>query len=306
MTRRTLLGSIAATAMLEAAPGALVNFVFGTYGMKSLPIAEAFRQVAAIGYDGVQLCVIPGWNTDPAVLPARERKQLRALIRDLNLCVPALLESLPLVGTPEKRAYNLERLKRVAELAHAIEPTNPPVLDTVLGLKSADWDKARPRMVDELRDWATVAEESKMTIAVKPHAGHALNNAERTLALLREVDSPHIRIVYDYSHFFVEGFQLEPSLRQLQSKIALVSVKDAKGTPEKHEYLLPGEGTTDYREYFHVLSGIGYRGAIGVEVSSMIHRKPGYEPVPIARLCYERLAPVFTESGLQRTRERVA
>jgi len=38
-----------------------------------------------------------------------------------------------------------------------------------------------------------------------------------------------------------------------------------------------------------------------VEVSSMIHQKPGYDPIAVARLCYQRLAPAFETAGLPRT-----
>ena len=37
----------------------------------------------------------------------------------------------------------------------------------------------------------------------------------------------------------------------------------------------------------------------------MIHSKPGYEPVPTARLCYERLAPLMAKANVKRPR-RVA
>ena len=306
MTRRGFIGTLAAASAAQAAPKALVNFVFGTYGMKSLGTEETINQVAAIGYDGVQICVMPGWSTDPAKLSSAGRKALKQILQEKKLCFPAMLESLPLVGTPEKRAYNLERLKLVAQFAQEMDSANPPLVDTILGLKTSDWDNVRPRMADELREWAKIAEDAKMTIGVKPHAAHALNNAERTLALLKDVGSPRIRAIYDYSHFYVEGFPLEGSLRQLLPKVAFVSVKDASGTPEKHDYLLPGDGKTDYPQYFRLLSDIGYRGAIGVEVSAMIHRKPGYEPIPTAKLCYDRLAPVFEKAGLRRTRTRVA
>jgi inosose dehydratase len=303
LSRRQLLGSaLAATAFAKAAR-AEVNFVFGTYGMKALSAAEAIKTSASIGYDGVQLCLMPGFSTDPSALTAGDRKQIRTMLKDANLALPAVLESLPL--SANKRTANLERLKKIAEFAHDLDPKNPPALDTILGLKTAEWDQARPRMADELREWARIAEDAKMTVGVKPHAAHALNNAERTIALVKDVGSPRIRVIYDYSHFYVEGFQLEQSFRELQPYINFVSVKDSSGTPEKHDYLLPGDGKTNYDEYFKMLNKLGYRGGVGVEVSAMIHRKPGYEAIPTAKLCYERLAPIFEKAGLKRTHTRV-
>ena len=73
----------------------------------------------------------------------------------------------------------------------------------------------------------------------------------------------------------------------------LIVVKDSTGTSEKHAFLLPGDGKTDYLAYFRLLKELGYRGAVAVEVSGMLHRKPGYQPIATAQLCYARLAPLL-------------
>ncbi len=118
--------------------------------------------------------------------------------------------------------------------------------------------------------------------------------------LIQAVGSPRIRIVYDYSHFYVEGYPLEESLRQLIAYAPLIVVKDSEGTSEKHTYLLPGDGKTDYAAYFRLLGTLGYSGFVNVEISAHVHRLPGYQPVPTAKLCYERLAPLMAQAGLVR------
>ena len=206
----------------------------------------------------------------------------------------------PLLGSPEKRAANLERLKQAAQLASDLSPSKPPVLDTVLGSETSAWESVKGRMVDELKDWMKVCERAKFVVCFKPHAGHAVHNPERALWLIQEVGSPNLRVVYDYSHFYVEGLPLASTLKQLLPVSPFISVKDSMGTSARYEFLLPGEGKTDYVEYFKLLEELGYRGFVSVEVSAMIFRKPGYEPVPTVRLCYERLAPAFAKAGLRR------
>jgi sugar phosphate isomerase/epimerase len=83
-----------------------------------------------------------------------------------------------------------------------------------------------------------------------------------------------------------------------------VVVKDSQGTPEKHAYLLPGDGRTDYLAYFRLLLELNYSGFVAVEVSGMIHRKPDYQPVPTAALCYSRLAPLMDRAGVHRPRRK--
>jgi sugar phosphate isomerase/epimerase len=302
INRRTFVKS-AAAAMLNSQPAA-VGFATGTYGMKSVPTREALSTLAGIGYDGVELCLIPGWPTDPSKLSGGDRADLRRMLAGNGLALPAFLESLPMIGTPEKRAYNLERLKLAAGLAQELSASTPPCIDTVLGLKTADWDGAKERMAGELNDWAKVAESSGVTVAIKPHAGQALNTPAKALWLLKQTGGSRIRLVYDYSHMSLEGFPLEKSLRELLPETALVSVKDAKGTAAHPDFLLPGDGSTDYVAYFQLLNKLRYRGFVAVEVSSMIFNKPGYDPIAAARLCYQRLAPAYETAGLLRPARR--
>lgn len=283
-----------------------VGLAIGTYGMKDLATADALRLIKETGYDGVQLALMPGWPADPAKLSAEGRKTLRRQIEDSGLALPSLLESIPLTGTPDARSKNLDRLKRAVELGVELASNHPPYLDTILGRKTADWDKVKDAMVDELRAWMPVLEAGKTTLVFKPHIGHAVHSPERSLWLIQAVGSPRLRIVFDYSHFFVEGFPLEGSVRQLFAYSPFFVVKDSAGVPGKYEYLLPGDGQTDYLAYFRLLKQLGYSGFVNVEVSGHIQRKPDYQPVPTTKLCYTRLAPLMEQAGLVRppTRSR--
>jgi len=283
-----------------------IGLAFGSYGMKALTTEAALRAIARIGYDGVEPALMPGWPTDPAQMSAADRKTLRRLIGDLGLAVPAMLESLPLQGTPKSRAANLERLKRAVALGNELVPSSPPMVDTILGGKTADWERIKGRMVAELKDWAKVAEDGRTMVCFKPHAGDAVQSPDRALWLVREVGSPRIRVVYDYSHFSLAGLPLESSLKQLIGYAPFVVVKDSQGTPERHVYLLPGDGNTDYLAYFRLLKELMYGGFVAVEVSSLIHRKPDYQPVPTAELCYARLASLMDRAGIRRPGRNVA
>jgi sugar phosphate isomerase/epimerase len=289
MRRREFIGGLAASAAAAPRP---VGLAAGTYGMRALQIGAALDLAADIGYDGVQICLIPGWPTDPAKLSREGRAEIRTRLRDRHLALPALMDSLPLVA--EKREYNRTRVRLAAELAHDLSPERPPCLDTVLGLKTADWETVRGRMAEEVRGWAEIAESAKMTVAIKLHADQAMDTAEKALWMLEQVASPRIRLVYDYSHLYLAG------ARQLLPQTAYISVKDSRREDDRSQYLLPGDGGTDYVAYFRLLRDLGYGGFAGVEVSSQIHGKAGYDPVATSKLCYGRLAPAFQKAGLPR------
>ncbi len=304
LSRRELVQQFSLAA-LSGSPAVTIGLGFGTYGMRSMKTSDALRAIAAIGYDAVELALLPGWPAEATLLSPADRAEIRTMLRDLGLALPALLESLPLIGSAAKRAENLERIRQAAGLAHDLSASNPPVLDTILGLKTSDWEQVKGRMADELKDWAKVAEASDFTICFKPHADQAVHDPKRALWLIREVGSARIRVVYDYSHFYLEGLALADSLKELLPVAPFISVKDSTVSAGKHEYLLPGEGKTDYVEYLTLLKKLRYGGYICVEVSAQIHGKPGYEPLPTAKLCYERLAPAFIKAGVQRPGRRI-
>ena len=298
LSRRSLAGVLLAAARPLRSAEPTIGFGFGTYGMKTVPTEKALRAVAEIGYDGIELALMPGWPTAPALLSKADRRRLRAQAEDLQLAAPALLESLPLLRGRDEE--NLARLERACELAHDLSPARPPVVQTTLGGKTAEWDDVKHTMAEELGKWAEVGERTSTVVCFKPHAAHAVHDVGRTQWLHGQVGSDWLKVVYDYSHFYLEGLTLAESLLPLLPIIAYVQVKDSRGTPADHTYLLPGDGHTDYVELLRILKERGYEGFVNAEVSVHVHRQEGYEPIPTAALCYRRLAPLFEEVGIRR------
>lgn len=280
----------------------MIGLGFGTYGMKTLTVGDALKCCARIGYDAVELSLIAGWPSEASSLSSQDRQQIRKQLNQLNLSLPSLLESLPCLRTEQSHLGNLERLKRACQLGHDLSPDQPPVVQSIAGGKAASWEQDKQRMVDQLADWAEVGAANQTIICFKPHAAHAVHTPEQALWVHRQVANPSLKIVYDYSHYFLEGRKLTNTLRDLLPITAYVQVKDSRVISGKREYLLPGEGQTDYPELLTALRQSQYSGCVGVEVSSMIHQKPGYDPVQTAEACYKYLAPRFKQAGIERPR----
>ncbi|QEL14425.1 sugar phosphate isomerase/epimerase family protein [Limnoglobus roseus] len=266
---------------------------FSLYGMKSLPLADAIRACAAIGYDGVELALMPGYPSEPKQLSADARKELRKQLQDAKLGLHGLMENLAEPAADAVHRANLDRLKAAAELGHALSPGAPPVIETILGGKPADWEKVKDKLVERLQAWAAVAKDAKTVIAIKPHVGNALHTVEGTLWLLKQIDSPWLRLGFDFSHLKLEGVTLADAITSLVPHAAFIHLKDAKGTPAKFEFLLPGEGGIDYGDYARRLTAAKYAGPVVVEVSGQISNKPGYDPVAAAKASYANLAKAF-------------
>jgi sugar phosphate isomerase/epimerase len=286
------------TISAEETDNAAVTFGFSLYGMKDVAPADAFKILRRIGYDATELVCMPDWSTAPEKLSKSDRESLREHLNEVRLQLPALMENLPLLVSAEQRKTHLDRIKAAGELGHDLSPDEPPVIETIMGGKPADWPKVRNEMVDELGNWAKAAEECKTVVAVKPHVSGAVHAPEAADWLIRQVNSPWIRLAYDYSHYHVRQFDFQKSLDLLLPHTAFIHVKDNIGEDGKVQFALPGTGGIDYQTYFEAVKKSKYHGTVMVEVSSQLWRKPDYDPVKAAQTSFTNLQPVFQETGL--------
>jgi sugar phosphate isomerase/epimerase len=289
-SRREWLAASAA-ALLPAEPPIALGF--SLYGMKSLSLAEAIKACSAIGYDGVELALMPAYAAEPKLLSPDDRKTLRTQLADAKLKLHGLMENLAEPAADVDHRKNLDRLKAAAELGHALSPGSPPPIETILGGKPTDWDQVKDKLVVRLADWAKIAADAKTVIAVKPHVGNALHLPADAVWLMKQVNSPWLKLAYDFSHYQLRGLKMAETMDAILPHTAFIHVKDAKGSAEKFEFLLPGEHGADYAEYAKRLQAAKCRVPAVVEVSGMISSKPGYDPVKAAKQSYLNLMVAF-------------
>jgi len=305
-SRRTWLKRVvAASAVLPdwvataAEPATKLRLGFSLYGMKGVKLPEAIKTCADVGYDGVELVLMPDWPTEPKRLTGDDRKDLAKRLADAGLSVLSLMENLSEPAEDAVHRGNLERLKAAAELGQALSPKTVPVIETVLGGKPGQWEQVKERMAERLRDGAEVGAAAKTVIAIKPHVANALHTPDGARWLMKQVNSPWIKLGYDYSHLALRKLAMAETIKDLVPLSAFIHVKDSKGSAEKFEFLLPGDGDVDYVEYFKLLKGAGYQGPVVVEVSAQVSGKAGYDPVAAARRSYEKLAAAMKKAGVR-------
>jgi inosose dehydratase len=304
LSRRALLvagGCALATSLTAEEKPRRIGLGFSLYGMKSLPLDRAVRACAEIGYDCVELPVLPDWPADSARFTAAARKAFAKTLADEGVRLSAVMENLPLLA--DKMDENRDRLQRAAEIARDLATGNPPPVETVLGGRPGEWEQVKKKMVERLADWARVMADAKVVLAIKAHVGNACRTPEDLVWLLKQVDSPWIKAAYDYSHFQLQALDLAASLKSLLPQTVFIHVKDAQGQAGKFQFLLPGAATgtmqVDYSAYLRQLAAGDYRGDVVVEVSGQIHSQPGYDPLAAARQSYAPLARAFTAAGLR-------
>lgn len=272
---------------------------FTLYGMKALALDDALKTCAEIGYDNVELCLLDGYPTEAKKFGAGDRAKLKESLAARKIRVSGLMDNFSLLADEAKQAQQIERIEAAAELARDVGA--PALLETVLGGKPAEWEQVKEKMATSLRAWAEAATKAKMVIAIKAHIMSAVQNPERLLWLLEAVKSPAIQAAYDYSHFQLQNLGMEETMTALIPRTRFIHVKDGRMTADnKVEFLLPGEGTTDYGALFKKLHALGYHGDVVVEVSGMIFKKADYDPKAAAVKSFAALKSGLEKAGLVR------
>ena len=305
LTRRQVLQGLAAAAVTwplaaRAEGPESMTLSIGNYGMKSLKLEEAIDAIAGIGYDGTEFATMPEWDSTPANLSPERRAAIRQRLADKGLKLTALMENLPPSADDAQHKAGLERLRKVAELAHELVPARPPLIQTVLG--GGKWDEIKTRLRDRLADWVKLADETETVIAIKPHRGGGMSQPREAIWLFEQLGEPaRLRMVYDYSHYAYRDLSIDETVRDALPWTSHMAVKDAiqKGTQVVFD--LPGaSGSVNFARILKLFWDGGYRGDVCCEVSAQLSNQPGYDPLVAARKSYEAMARVFAAAKISR------
>ena len=217
---------------------------YSTWGMPTLPIDTALEHLAALGFDGVELTVIPGFSTELDTLDSAERKRIRQLLDRHGLDLPAVAAHQPMLSTEDDvHAENWRRLTASAGLCVDLAGTDGvPVLNTTLGSNPNEWNSQQNLILERVGALVDYCTSREVVLAIEPHVGDGLNSPERSLWLLEEINSAYLKLNFDISHFEVQGMSTAQVVQLLAPHSAHTHVKDQRGLVPDYEFLIPGEG----------------------------------------------------------------
>ncbi len=270
-----------------------------TWGMMNVPIHEAIPAVAKIGYQGIELAVTPGWPTDLDTLDTDRRQIIKMLLSDFNLALTAVAGHTSMTEIDEgKNSANLERLRRTIDLAAELaQPGEQAIVCSLIGGRDDEWDEKKDLIAERVYHLGEYAKSCQVILAVEPHCGTAFDLPEKATWLMEKVNHPAVRLNFDISHFDIRGISANDCVPQIAPLSVHTHVKDQRGIYPQHEFLTPGSGPFDFVNYLQLMHKAGFTGFIGMEVSVMVQRKPGYDPFIDAALGYYALHHAFNESG---------
>lgn len=275
---------------------------YSTWGMPTVPIDTAITHVSGLGFDGLELTIIPRFTTELSTLDSAERKRIATLLKQHNLALPAIAAHSSLLATdPDAHNENMWRLKGGVDLAIDLAQDDKiAAVNTTPGGKPEDWDTNKEFLVERVGELVEYGASRGVIIAMEPHIGAIIDTPEKVLELLELVNSPFLKVNFDISHFDIVGIPTEETVAALAPVSIHTHVKDQKGLAPDFEFLIPGEGPFDYVEYLKLMEAHGYDGFITAEVSFMVQARENYDPLAAATLSYQTLSKAFVEAGIDR------
>lgn len=217
--------------------------------------ADRIRAAAAHGLTAVEM-----WGWRDKDLDAIETALRETGVQLLSLIVDPQLD----ITDPANHAQYLEGVRESLVVARRL---NAPFLVAVAGneIHGVDRQVQHAAVVAALKDASAILDGSEVTILLEnlntkvDHVGTFLYSTRETLQIVREVDSPHLKMLLDAYHALVMDESLAVEIGGDIDRIGHVQVADAPG---RHE---PGTGTLDWGEQLRVLRQLGYTGYWGME-----------------------------------------
>ena len=281
---------------------------YTTWGMPTVPIDIAVDHIASLGFDGLELAVTPKLCTELSTLDAAERQRIRRLIGAAGIQLSSIAgHAAMLAEDPDEHARAVARLHGAVDLCVDLAIDGAiPVMTTTAGARPQDWEALQGRLVERLHALGEYAARRGVTIALEPHVGQIIERPEDVAWLIEQVALPNVRLNFDISHFNVLGRPMEATVAMLAPLAAHTHVKDERGLAPNHQFLIPGEGDCDYVAYLKAMQAAGYSGFVTVEVSVMVQRRPGYDPLAAATQSYQVVSKAFEAAGIVRGSGRQA
>jgi sugar phosphate isomerase/epimerase len=220
----------------------------------AVDLETALQHVEWAGYEFVELAAIAGMAEHIKI--GDDAQRIKHLLAQHNLTATAI----------EAATNDRERLAGIFKLASQI---GIGIVNIGSGGATGDEDSTKSS-INLMREFAQMAGDTGVKLAVKPHVGQAIYNAETGLRLMSEVSEAAIGLNFDPSHLARADENPAAVAPRWGDKIITSHFRDCPvrvpGPPGTPEQQIPGRGALDLPEILQSLQSIGYAGPINLEV----------------------------------------
>lgn len=217
---------------------------------KDLPFEQRLEKVAEAGYRSVELVdEFKNWSV-------AEFRKANARKQSLGITFDATAGVWKGLANPQEREAFLTDLQKLLPIAAQLECPALIVLsgDKVPGLSK---EQQHASCIEGLKRAADIADRQNVTLLLEnidpeENPKYYLTSVAEGFEILRAVDNPHVKFLYDFYHEQIaEGNLIE----KLEKNIELVGLVHIADVPGRHA---PGTGEINYANIFRKLAELKY------------------------------------------------
>jgi sugar phosphate isomerase/epimerase len=266
----------------------MIKLAFSTNAFKRYSLEDSIREIAKVGYSGVEiLCDIPH-----AYAPSFKDDQVRSLKKTLALSNMQISNlnafTLYAIGDTyhpswidDSRELRIEHTIECIRLAKRIgakhlstEPGGPVVAPPLPSSSQQQQEQQQYQdisrfekiFLDGLTRVTKMAEEEDIKVLIEPEPGLLIENSRQFKNFVTKIkNSKYIRLNFDIGHFYCVKEDPAKVVYELSDYIEHFHLADIAHT-RIHNHLIPGKGSIDFRSVFDAMDDIGYRGFVTVEL----------------------------------------
>jgi len=214
---------------------------------------DAMRLSKSLGFSAVEFWEGSGFPVD----------EYKAVLDETGLTLALMGGGRDLINTEARPAF-------IADVKTAIENAKKLGAKNIIGLAGQELAGVSRRaqydaMVEGLKEAAKLLEGTGITMCLEPlnvlvnHPGYFLYRSDEAFAITREVNSPHVKILFDVYHQQITEGNL---IANITENIDIIGHFHVAGNPGRGE---PYLGEINYKEVFKAADEAGYTGFAGLE-----------------------------------------
>ncbi len=236
-----------------------------------LPFLERIKRVGELGFPAIEFWHIDHHFDGQRVVPQeKDVAALKKTCQEAGVAVSdfVLSSAEGYIGgamvNPQDRDCYLDNLRKLIPIAHELGCQK---LITCAGneVEGLSHQEQHQSAVETLKAAAPIAANAGLTLLLEPlnihvdHPGYSLPSPHEGADIVREVDHPHVRLLYDIYHMQIMAGNV---IDFIEKNIDVIGHFHAAGVPGRHELYI---GELNYPNIFRRIDELGYEGYFGLE-----------------------------------------
>ena len=230
-----------------------------------LDLYGALQHIAWAGYEGAELACLANYarHVEP-ITKQSYIDEIKATAKKHKLELFAIH-----AGFGDQEGQDgLLSMKKLFDVARKL---NIPIVTIRCKGKSGDKEATKQEFA-YIGKLSQEAENSGVTLAIKPHVGSSVYNTASMIQMLEEIRSPALGVNLDTLHIYRAKEDASETVMKLGKKIVHVHLReypdviDRNGYDARAEEEIAGRGGVDFPKILKSLKKIGYEGAMDLDV----------------------------------------